>query len=141
MYLFSKKSTPELTAPLPTASSQQQGSSSSSTIPTPEVAIANIHASLTRLVEAESDLTGVSLDVLERNNWTASSRYSALAESTRKSLESDSEKIKVSNQEIKDCIKAVDDIHQYVLDLEVLTKEIDEWSKEIEVKSRRYKPK
>lgn len=140
MYLFTKKSTPDLAAPSPAINSQQNQSSSSN-VPAPEVAVTNAHNSLMRLVEAESDLTGVSLDVLERNNWTTSARYSALAESTQKALDADSKKIQESNEEIKSCIEAVDNIYQHIADLEALTKEIDEWSKEIEVKSRRYKPK
>lgn len=138
MYLFSKKSTPDLST-LQSAPAAQ--ASSSINVPAPEVAIANAHASLARLVDTESDLTGVSLDVLERSNWTASSRYSSLSDTARKVLDGDSKAIQVANEEIQECVQAVDAILEHITDLEALTKEIDEWAREIEVKSRRYKPK
>lgn len=106
--------------------------------PSPQQAIENAYDSLIRFIEAETDCTGISMDVLERINWTATSNYSRLADSAKSALDPDACHISQLNSDIQTYIDQVDSIASYIDSLEALTKEIDEWSREIEVKSRRY---
>lgn len=100
--------------------------------------VPNALQKLQRTVEADTEVMIGELELMERANINASTKYSALADKAE-DLVSTSSSIKKTNEDIKERLAQLDEIVENVDVLEHLAAEMEEWSRELEVKLRRLK--
>ncbi|KAK6454724.1 biogenesis of lysosome-related organelles complex-1, subunit 2 [Scheffersomyces xylosifermentans] len=92
--------------------------------------------SLSKLIESDTEVSTIDLNLLENLNTNQSLNYIKL-EQNLNSLEKNAKQIEQLHTEFLSYDKILEDIESKVSKIEVITKELNAWSKELEEKVKR----
>lgn len=98
-----------------------------------------VHNSLnitSKLIESDTDVSVIDLNLLENLNTNQSLNYIKLEQSLNE-LEKNADKFQKLNREFRTYQQQVDEIEAQVEKIKLFTKELDSWSKELDAKLKK----